>query len=152
MSSVDGRHGCFLLIEGTQALAVRPWDRKASLLYAVALARSPPPRFHIEQPHRSMCMRRPLALTEIDLAVPGSWCHPDRPFRSARANVMQSALVPGSIVDTSASPVDRTCFSDILAAPLALVGSTTTPPLTPTTAAHCTYKDELPPPRWPSTS
>jgi hypothetical protein len=102
-------------------------------------ARSPPSGFTWSSPIARCAGGRPLAWTEIE------W-HPDRPFQPARANVMQSAFVPGSMVNTSASPVDRSCFSDILGAPLAPVGSTTTTPLTPAIAAPCSYKDALLPP------
>ncbi|KAF2032259.1 hypothetical protein EK21DRAFT_61365 [Setomelanomma holmii] len=51
-------------------------------------------------------MRR-LALTRSILCAlrfPGSWCNNKRPFQTARTNVLQSAFVPGSRVNSTGTP------------------------------------------------
>lgn len=77
-----------------------------SLLYAVTLALSSL-RFHLKQPHRSMCMRR-LSTDEIDIVplpvfqAPGAT--ESRRFNPSGANVLQSAFVPGRVNSTGTRP------------------------------------------------
>jgi hypothetical protein len=98
----------------------------SSLLYSVTLYSLLPP-VSLDPPHRSMCMRR-LAVTR-SIHLPGSWCNRNWPSQTARTDVLQSAFVPGSRLNSTGKPPsleDRTCLCHILAHPWGPGGITAT--------------------------
>jgi hypothetical protein len=64
-------------------------------------------RFHIGRPNRSSCMRGVLRLRDRycgPARLPDVWCNLSLPFQTTFLNVLQSALVPGSELNSTGTP------------------------------------------------